>query len=138
MLDQELLSELKAKLLEEKERVEKTLNTHADKDHGDFKAKYEDIGDDMEENAQEVQEYDTNIGVVEDLESRLKDIKDALAKMDAGTYGVCELNPANHIEKDRLFANPAARFAMKSQDDQEKKDSVEHDLEGLMNGDDLM
>ena len=43
-----------------------------------------------------------------ELETRYNNIKRALAKIDAGTYGVCEIS-GEPIETDRLEANPAAR-----------------------------
>ena len=42
------------------------------------------------------------------LETRFNNIKRALAKIEAGTYGVCEIS-GEVIEADRLDANPAAR-----------------------------
>jgi RNA polymerase-binding transcription factor DksA len=43
--------------------------------------------------------------------ARLTDVKDALAKIDAGTYGICETS-GEPIEEARLRANPAARTCM--------------------------
>lgn len=42
------------------------------------------------------------------LEERFKDVKDALKKIESGTYGICEVT-GEQIEEDRLIANPAAR-----------------------------
>lgn len=42
------------------------------------------------------------------LEQRLNNVKQALQKITAGTYGVCELG-GEAIEPERLEANPAAR-----------------------------
>jgi RNA polymerase-binding transcription factor DksA len=42
------------------------------------------------------------------LEMRLRNVERALAKLAAGTYGVCELS-GELIEPERLAANPAAR-----------------------------
>ncbi len=42
------------------------------------------------------------------FQTRLTDINDALAKIENGTYGVCEVS-GEKIEADRLNANPAAR-----------------------------
>ncbi len=43
-----------------------------------------------------------------ELETRYNNVKRALAKLEAGTYGTCEICNAD-IEADRLEANPAAR-----------------------------
>lgn len=42
------------------------------------------------------------------LEMRLRNVNRALAKITAGTYGICELS-GELIEPERLAANPAAR-----------------------------
>lgn len=55
-----------------------------------------------------VEEWDGRQALVATLERRFNDIRRALQKIDAGTFGTCEMgNEA--IENDRLEANPAAR-----------------------------
>lgn len=54
---------------------------------------------------EEVQE---NSATGEILQERLTDVRDALKKIETGTYGICEKSGAP-IEEDRLTANPAAR-----------------------------
>lgn len=46
------------------------------------------------------------------LTETLRDLEDALAKLDAGTYGVCE-TCGEPIGDARLEAMPAARFCIK-------------------------
>lgn len=110
-LDATLLNELKEKLLAEKSRLEGELArlgtpTGAE---GDYETQYAaDLGDDPDENATEVEEYVDNVAVEGSLESQLKDVNDALVKMTAGTYGVCE-KTGEPIPVDRLQAYPAAR-----------------------------
>lgn len=58
--------------------------------------------------ADRTEEYDTRRAELAELEGRWNDIRDALKKIDAGTYGVCEVS-GEPIEEDRLIANPAAR-----------------------------
>ncbi len=110
MLDDATRARLRAKLEEEKARIEADLSKIAErKDSGDFEAKFpEDIGDRMDENATEVEEFTDTLAVEKTLESQLKDINDALAKMDAGTYGICE-KTGREIPLARLEAYPAAR-----------------------------
>lgn len=57
-----------------------------------------DLAEDLEERTAELDE----------LETRYNAIVRALKKIDAGTYGICEVN-GEEIELDRLDANPAAR-----------------------------
>jgi RNA polymerase-binding transcription factor DksA len=51
---------------------------------------------------------ETKDAILEQLENRLLDVLRALLKIDANTYGVCEIS-GEEIEEDRLEANPAAR-----------------------------
>jgi RNA polymerase-binding transcription factor DksA len=48
------------------------------------------------------------------IEAELKDIDDALRRLDAGTYGICEAC-GKPIEEERLEARPWARFCIVDQ-----------------------
>jgi RNA polymerase-binding transcription factor DksA len=63
---------------------------------------------DSNEAADQLEEFSERQGQTSALEEQHKDIKDALAKIEAGTYGTCEVD-GEAIEMDRLEANPAAR-----------------------------
>lgn len=101
----------KTKLIEEKHRLVGELkkigrNVGAD----DWEATSDtaiDPADDTEM-ADKLEELGINDAVVGELEKQLKDVDDALGKIDEGAYGTCEVCGA-HIEEDRLEANPAAR-----------------------------
>ncbi len=111
-LDTEMLAQLKEKLLEEKVRLESELSRFADaQGSGNYETRIEDMGTDPDENASEVEEYVDNLGLEQNLEGQLKDVIDALAKMEAGTYGVCETT-GEAISFDRLSVYPAARTAL--------------------------
>ncbi len=112
-LDTETLAQLKGKLLEEKTRLESELGRFADSTGtaGSYQTRIEDMGTDPDENASEVEEYVDNLGLEQNLEAQLKDALDALAKMEAGTYGICE-ETGKEIALDRLMAYPAARTAL--------------------------
>lgn len=56
--------------------------------------------------ADKFEEETTNEGVLDTLESRLKEITDALARIDNGSYGKCA-KCGKEIEKEKLEANPA-------------------------------
>ncbi len=109
-LESAVLDELKAKLVVEKERLEGELSRLGNPTgvQGDYETKFDDLGNDPDENASEVEEYVDNVAVEGTLETQLKDVNDALAKMAAGTYGVCE-KTGEEIPLDRLRAYPAAR-----------------------------
>ena len=112
-LDQATLATLKEKLVAEKSRLESELGRFASATgaEGNYETRMGDMGTDEDENASEVEEYVDNLGLEQNLEAQLKDVHDALAKMEAGTYGVCETT-GQPIDTDRLMAYPAARTAL--------------------------
>ncbi len=63
---------------------------------------------DPNEAADQIEELTQNNIVTDALEARHKEIKAALAKIEEGTYGTCEIS-GEPIEEERLQANPAAR-----------------------------
>ncbi len=103
----------KQKLEVELELVEKELKGVGQRNPDnkeDWEGKPADFADSADENetADKIEEYEENSAVARELEIRYNDIKDALAKIEGGTYGVCEVG-GEPIEADRLEANPAAR-----------------------------
>ncbi|MBI2065474.1 MAG: TraR/DksA C4-type zinc finger protein [Candidatus Zambryskibacteria bacterium] len=58
--------------------------------------------------ADKIEGYEENVAIVNTLETRYQDIKDALDKIKQGTYGLCEVS-GEEIEIERLEANPSAR-----------------------------
>ena len=58
--------------------------------------------------ADRTEEWDARRATVAALETRYNNIKRALGKIEAGTYGTCEIS-GEEIEPARLDANPAAR-----------------------------
>jgi len=61
-----------------------------------------------DELADRQEQFGINQAEVAPLETRWKEVKEALRKMDEGLYGVCDVC-GEKIEEDRLDANPAAR-----------------------------
>lgn len=64
-----------------------------------------------EDLAEKYEEETTNEGVLDTLEERLKEVTDALERVERGTYGVCQ-KCGKKIEEARLEANPAATTCM--------------------------
>lgn len=58
--------------------------------------------------ADQVEDWDQQRSTLAALEARFNNIRRALGKIEAGTFGVCEIS-GEEIEADRLDANPAAR-----------------------------
>lgn len=112
-LDTQTLAELKEQLLAEKARLEQGLSRFADPAGaaGNYETRIEDMGTDPDENASEVEAYVDNLSVEAPLETQLKDVTDALEKVEKGTYGVCEVT-GKEISLDRLKAYPGARTAL--------------------------
>jgi RNA polymerase-binding transcription factor DksA len=66
------------------------------------------------EQATETLERELDLGVLQSVESELTDLQAALDRLDAGTYGICEIC-AKPIADGRLEAMPAARFCVEDQ-----------------------
>lgn len=104
-LTQSFIEKIKKNLLEEKAKLEKELLRFAKKDpkaEGGFNTEYKNYGDEDEENAKEIAEYSDNLALEKSLESSLRDVNDALKRIEDGTYGVCkycgEVMPEGRIE----------------------------------------
>lgn len=100
------IEEMKQRLLADQASIEKELAPHARRSHGDYQATYPDYGRDEEENATEIADFANVSAVTEAEEARLKSIKAALTRIEAGTYGLTDAGEV--IPEERLRANPAA------------------------------
>lgn len=67
---------------------------------------------DRNEAADRIEEYETNTGILKELETRFNNIKDALKRIEDGTFGICSVD-GEEIELERLRANPAATTCLK-------------------------
>ncbi len=76
-----------------------------------FDADSNDVGDFNEA-------ADEQIATLALLETRYRNIVRALAKVEAGTYGICEIS-GETIEAARLHANPAARTCLAHLNDED-------------------
>ncbi|MEK7124319.1 MAG: TraR/DksA C4-type zinc finger protein [Patescibacteria group bacterium] len=114
-MDKQSVEKLKLKLQEEKNTLKKELESFAvqDKDiKHNWKAKYPNRENgNMEEEADETQEYDAMVSLEQSLELKLRDVDLALEKIEKGQYGSCE-KCGKEIESDRLDANPSAKLCM--------------------------
>lgn len=66
------------------------------------------VSADLNDVADRTEEYDSRRAELAILEKRWNEVRAALKKIEAGTYGICEIS-GEMIEEDRLEANPAAR-----------------------------
>lgn len=105
MLDAKFIAARKKDL--EKERVRLTKEIAE-------RNKHEEIGHSEDDNAQEVQQFEENLFLRANLEQQLAAVSKALAKIENGTYGRCEMGP-EEIELERLEAFPSAMVCIKHQ-----------------------
>lgn len=65
--------------------------------------------DTLDEKARSVTDYENERAIEQSLEMRLKEKKDTLAKLESGSYGICEKCRFN-IDEKRLKAVPTAHL----------------------------
>lgn len=114
-MNKKLQEELKEKLEEQKESLEKELGRFARKDEklkGDWDTKFPKTnggsgGAALEDAADQVTEYANLLPVEYDMELRLRDIDKALDKIKEGKYGKCEKCDKSILEE-RLKIYPEA------------------------------
>jgi DnaK suppressor protein len=106
MTDQTMLSTLRGRLDEERARLTAQISTL--RVGRDESPAYDDNFADSGQVAAEVGE---NLALLNQLNEQLDEIDHALAKMDAGTYGLCEVCN-KPIAGPRLEAMPATRFCI--------------------------
>ena len=113
-LDEQTLNEIKDSLLVRREQISGELQELAKKDDHEadnLGAKFPEYGSKPDENAQEINDYTTNIATEKILEKTLEDIDSALARMENGTYGICKYCK-QPINVKRLIARPVASACM--------------------------
>lgn len=109
-LSKEFIKQIQEKLLAEKVRLEAELakiGKPSGKDDTDFQTTWEDYGDKEEENAAEVAAYSDSLGLEATFESELREVTEALARLDDGTYGICK-QCGMDISEQRLAVRPMA------------------------------
>ena len=116
MISKELIDENKKKLLAEQKRLRTILNKEAVYDGpgefpGEFKPKFDEVGNEEGENASEVEQFANDLSVTKNLEERLKKVEEALKRIEDGTYGQCA--GGDEIDEARLKAEPAAETCIK-------------------------
>jgi len=112
-MEPELRKELQRQLEAKKIQLETQLSEFATKDPNlkdDWDTKYPRVPEgNLEEAADEVEEYSTNLHVEFSLETHLKNITSALERLAQGKYGICE-KCNNPIALERLSVSPEARL----------------------------
>lgn len=105
--------EFKNMLLAEKARLEGEMGGIAHKNPevpGDWEPTAPDLNNptaDPNDVADSIERFEDNAAIEVELEARLLEVSAALARIEAGTYGVCRIC-GERVEEARLRANPAA------------------------------
>lgn len=103
------IEELRAALHAEKDSLEEELSEHGRKVGDNWTgtaAGFEGNEADETDAADKFEELSVNVALVEELESRYKEILAAMQRIKEGTYGIA--TNGEPIDIDRLRANPAA------------------------------
>lgn len=107
-------SNLKKKLLAEKDGLENELATVARKnpsnadDWEPAPAEREELVVSRDETADKIESFEENVAITRQLEARLAEVRDALERIENGGFGHCA-TCGKEIESERLLANPAAQ-----------------------------
>lgn len=107
------IDSLKRKLEEERDAVHAQLaevgrqNPNNPEDWQGVKDSWNIQHTDANEVADTIENLEENRAITEELEVRFNGIKDALERIEEGTYGMCRVC-GEPIEADRLEANPSA------------------------------
>jgi len=116
------LNHFKQLLTEEAETLKKELasvSVQSTTNPSDWKPNSGDLSSDATDPnvaADAYEEAETNAGISNELEARLKNITDALDRIETGSYGTCVICE-NEIELARLEANPAAQTCITHKDE---------------------
>ena len=124
MLSEEQIKVLKSKLEKAKKSIEKQLSKFAKKDSkadDNYRAQFPEIGNQADENALEITEYEQSISLEHSLEDELKLIRKALKKMENGKYGLCE-NCGQKIPYGRLAIRPQSLMCIVCKAKKEKEE----------------
>lgn len=92
-IEKEMLESLRLNLIQEKASLEKQLGAVSNKDEnvkGNYNAKFQELGDEEEQNAEEVAEYERRLDFESKFEVQLQLVNKALKKIEDGAYGICE------------------------------------------------
>lgn len=116
-MEEKTQKQLKNKLEAEKKRLTNDLKFFAKKDSrlkGNWRTRFPFFGiqrSHRDENAEEIESYENLLPVEHTVELRLKDVENALKKIEKGKYGRCE-KCKKDIEAKRLMAIPEARLCI--------------------------
>lgn len=110
VLSKKFVQEMKGALVEEEKNLKEELLSFAKpslKNENDFETVFPNFGDSVEDNTTEVEVYQTNLAVEHTLEKALRDVVQALKRLESGEYGKCKYC-GKVMSVDRLKARPTS------------------------------
>jgi DnaK suppressor protein len=109
ILDKDTVDNIKKELLLKKDQILEELKsiTGNTSNSEKQKAKFPDFGNKNDENAQEIDQYSTNLATENVLGKTLRDINSTLDRIEKGKYGICKYC-GKEIGKKRMLARPVA------------------------------
>ncbi|HEU0051108.1 MAG TPA: TraR/DksA family transcriptional regulator [Patescibacteria group bacterium] len=110
-MNKTFLEKMKARLLEERARLERDLEDFSKQDPKNtavFKVDFPETGGDSEDdNSIEASDLADEISIGAKLQNELRDVAKALASIDKGAYGICKYCK-KEIDEKRLLARPTS------------------------------
>jgi DnaK suppressor protein len=109
-MDQQTTDQLRERLMDEQDELQRQLQElGARQDHDGIENPFLDEG--FADAGQATAERVNLLTMVKNLRDTLREVQDALTRMDQGTYGVCQ-RCGNQIAEERLEALPATRLCI--------------------------
>jgi len=112
---QKMLIEERDRLMTSIRNIEEASRTESGHDNGADLSSFAETGTDNFN-------LETALNIASSESERLRDVMDALVRIDKGTYGVCE-GSGKSIPTKRLEAFPSARYCLEYQELMEKESS---------------
>ena len=104
-MNAEILAQIKNDLLKQQKQLAEEMSGIGQGTDLHRGPEMPDYGSESDENAQEVEQYTTNLEADKVLEKTKDDIEAALESIEDGTYGICKYC-GNEIEEKRLLIRP--------------------------------
>lgn len=117
-MNKEFLQQQKRRLEQRKQDIEEDLKKFAKKDpniKGNWETKFPDFGirtADPSEQTDQIEQYEATLPVEYALETKLKEIEQALSRIKKKTYGTCQ-KCGKKVKIERLKAYPEASLCIK-------------------------
>lgn len=116
MVDEQIISQCREKLLSAKTELLNRFMTH----YADFRER--ETGGDEGDQTMSILAENQLFAAQQRLRSQLSEIESALARIERGTYGICE-ETEEPIEPERLLAIPWTRLSIEGAEIRESTDS---------------